>query len=207
MRKMTNSPWNHNAAYYPELLRAVPGIESTVLDIGCGDGMLLEQLATCSQHVIGIDSDAASVTRACARLEHLHNVEIIFGDLLTAPELLGRQVDLITCVATLHHMPLVRALTRMRGLLAPGGELRIVGLSASKDTADWIADGLRLLPARIAGAMHRESNPEAMVTTDPQESLAEIRQAAEVILPGCRIRRRMYYRYTLSWTRPSEPMR
>ena len=204
---MTNSQWNHNAAYYPELLRAVPGSESTVLDVGCGDGVLLEQLATRTQHVIGIDNDAVSVTRAYARLASLPNVEVIFGDLLTAPELIGKQVDLITCVAALHHMPLVRTLTRMKGLLAPGGTLRVVGLSAKKDTADWIADGLRLLPVRIAGAMHHESSPEGMVTADPQESLSEIRQAAAVILPGCRMRRRLYYRYTLSWTKPLEHMR
>jgi trans-aconitate methyltransferase len=36
--------------------------------------------------------------------------------------------DVITSVATIHHLPFVQALTRIRGRLAPGGTLVVVGL-------------------------------------------------------------------------------
>ncbi|WP_302495957.1 hypothetical protein [Rhodococcus pyridinivorans] len=41
-----------------------------------------------------------------------------------------------------------------------------------------------------------------MTTEQPRESLADIRRAAAMVLPGSRIHRRFYYRYTLDWTKP-----
>jgi hypothetical protein len=35
-----------------------------------------------------------------------------------------------------------------------------------------------------------------------QETLADIRAAARELTPGARIRRRVYWRYTLLWCRP-----
>ncbi|UVT25507.1 class I SAM-dependent methyltransferase [Rhodococcus pyridinivorans] len=133
--------WNHNTAYHSELLEAVPHRASRILDVGCGDGLLLQKFATKAASVTGIDPDPSAVARARARVSDTPHAHIIAGDVLTAPELDGRHFDLITCVATLHHMPLVTALERLRELLTPGGRLRIVGLSANKTVSDWIVSG------------------------------------------------------------------
>jgi hypothetical protein len=36
------------------------------------------------------------------------------------------------------------------------------------------------------------------------ESLPEIRAAVRALLPGAQVRRRLFWRYTLAWTAPSE---
>lgn len=194
--------WNHNIAYHPELLAAVPGHQATVLDIGCGDGLLLQKMADTAQSVTGIDTDAKAVIQARSRLADTPNAEVILGDFLTSPELTGQCFDLITCVATLHHCPLAPALEKMRDLLTPGGQLRVVGLAANKTIVDWLISGALVIPVRVMSMLHREAQYPGMTTTRPKESLDEIRDVATTLLPRCRIRRRLYYRYTLNWTKP-----
>ncbi|UPK66044.1 class I SAM-dependent methyltransferase [Rhodococcus pyridinivorans] len=207
-RRAVAEYWNHNTAYHSELLEAVPHRASRILDVGCGDGLLLQKFATKAASVTGIDPDPSAVARARARVSDTPHAHIIAGDVLTAPELDGRHFDLITCVATLHHMPLVTALERLRELLTPGGRLRIVGLSANKTVSDWIVSGALVLPIRMMSRIRREAGYPEMVTEQPCESLAEIRDVAGSMLPGNRIRRRFYYRYTLNWSKPlSTPMR
>lgn len=268
------SYWNHNTAYHRELVNAVPvrrpapaagdaldpnGVNDaashrgpvTVLDIGCGDGLLVERLLATGATVTGIDADAAAVVQASRRLglpcrlgapgpacstppgpmsisdpfsgtpadpaeasSPLDPVQtdrrtaggpkatILHGDALTVPELDGQSFYLITCVAALHHMPLEPALLRMRELLAPGGRLRIVGLAANASAVDWIVSAALLVPVRLASAIHRESRDIGVPTSHPRESLREIRAAVARLLPGCRIRRRFYYRYTIAWDKP-----
>lgn len=129
---------------------------------------------------------------------------MILGDFLTSPELENQSFDLITCVATLHHMPLIPALERMRDLLAPGGQIRVVGLAANKTISDWAISGLLLVPIRLMSTAHRESGYPDMTTARPSESLTEVRDAAARVLPDSKVRRRFYYRYTLVWTKPCD---
>ncbi|MDO5645874.1 MAG: class I SAM-dependent methyltransferase [Dermabacter sp.] len=197
-----NGYWNHNTAYHPELLAAIPDRACQVLDIGCGDGLLLRKLSARAHHVTGIDPDASALAKARARSPIPAQVRLIWGDFLTSPELEKQHFDLITCVATLHHMPLIPALERMRDLLKPGGQLHIVGLSANTSITDWIISGALLAPIRLMSCIHNESGYPDMATFRPLESLTEIREAATTILPGSRVRRRFYYRYTLTWTKP-----
>ncbi|GAB03697.1 methyltransferase domain-containing protein [Gordonia amarae] len=60
--------WNHNTAYHTELVASVASDATRVLDIGCGDGLLLQKLASTSRHITGIDPDAAALTSARERL-------------------------------------------------------------------------------------------------------------------------------------------
>ncbi len=122
-----------------------------------------------------------------------------------SPELDGQNFDLITCVVALHHMPLGSALERMKRTLKPGGHLYVVGLSANKSAQDWIISGALLLPIRLMSNLRRESGYPDMTIARPGESLAEIRRVAATALPGSRVRRRSYYRYTLTWTKPALP--
>lgn len=194
--------WNHNSAYTPELVGAVPGPDSRVLDVGCGDGALLAALAPVARQVVGIERDERSAALARARIADLPGARVVSGDFLTSTELTGSRFDLITCVATLHHLPLRPALERMRDLLAPGGRLRIVGLAKPGSALDWVVSGLQVVPVRIVDAVRHTRDYDGMVVAQPRETLAEIRRAARELLPGCRTRRRMYYRYTLEWEKP-----
>lgn len=51
--------------------------------------------------------------------------------------------------------------------------------------------------------LHHETRDVGVRTAAPQQSLREIRSVAARVLPGCRVRRRFYYRYSLVWDRPT----
>lgn len=197
-----DATWNHNTAYHREILAAVPDHRSAVLDVGCGDGLLLARLAQRAGYVTGIDPDPVAAAAARGRLAGRPQAQVLCGDVLGTPDLDGRQFDLISCVATLHHLPLSAGLARLRALLAPGGRLIVVGLSAPRSATDWAVSGALALPVRAMSRWHGESIDPGMRTARPTESLAQIRRAARAELPGSRVRRRFYYRYTLTWTRP-----
>nr|WP_128617140.1 class I SAM-dependent methyltransferase [Mycobacterium lepraemurium] len=190
--------WNHNSAYHPWLVGIAARHRGDVLDVGCGDGLLAARLAPVSRSVVGIDADPASVRRAARRLERVDNAcvqQARFQD-FQAP---AQSFDLITFVASLHHLPLRDALGKARQMLRPAGELVVVGLSANKSVADWLWVGLCLPVVRAGGLLHRETRDIGVAVADPRESLDEIRRVAEDVVPGAVIRRGVYYRYRLLW--------
>lgn len=192
--------WNHNSAYYPELVSDAALRGGVALDVGCGDGALLELLAGVCRHVVGVEADPATARTAAGRVAGSGTV--ICGDFMAAQDFAPEEFDTITCVACLHHMPLETALVRMAELLWPGGRLLVVGLSANKTIADWLLSALMVVPARVSGWLHREGTYRGMRVARPCESLDEIRAVAGERLPGALVRRRLYWRYSLEWTKP-----
>lgn len=194
------SYWNHNTAFHKELVEDAKRRGGRMLDIGCGEGLLMERLAPYAEEAVGIDPDEETVERARERLASIPNTKLIAGDFLElqVPPLEER-FDTITCVATLHHMELRAALLHMRELLKPGGKLLVVGLSANKSAVDYIVSGLHVLPIRMMDRLHGGMQEIGVSLAEPLESFSEIRRIAAEVLPGARARRRFYYRYTLTW--------
>ncbi|WP_330230842.1 class I SAM-dependent methyltransferase [Nocardia sp. NBC_00508] len=186
--------WNHNTHYHPWLLKQVPDSARTALDIGCGDGLLAGKLARRGLTVTGIDVDAGILAQTtpsatAVRLEQ--------ADFLDYPG----TFDIVTTVATLHHVPLREGMSALRRMVAPGGTLAVVGLWNMTPRNDF--HYLPLLPAIWAlDAVHRVGGPGARVR-DPQEGYADIHTAAAELLPGARLRRRLMWRYTLLWRKPA----
>lgn len=194
--------WNHNTAYHPWILRiAAQRPRASALDVGCGDGLLLERLASVADHVTGLEPDPVASARAQEMLLDVPNATV-----RQVPFLDHRPAepahDLIVFVASLHHMELSAALTHARDLLRPGGELLVVGLAANKSIADWVISALQFPVVRSVSKFRREHANPGVVSAEPRESLAEIRSTVADILPGARIRRGLYYRYLQRWTRP-----
>lgn len=174
-----------------------------MLDIGCGDGLLLQRLAPFAQHAVGIEPDQRTVERARTRLASVPNVSLIADDFLAMPVPPDKErYDTVICVATLHHMDLRSALLKMSEVLAPGGRLLVIGLAADKSMMDLLISGVLLLPIRFMDRLHGGMQDPDVRIANPNESLAEIRQAARELLPGAKIRRRFYFRYLLSWDKP-----
>ncbi len=109
--------------------------------------------------------------------------------------------DLITAVATLHHLPLIPALKRFRDLLTPGGTLAVIGLYRLHTLEDyaWAAAGLPV--SRMLRHWHGHDEVGAPIR-EPQETLGEIRTACDATLPGAVVRRRLLFRYSLIWRKP-----
>ncbi|TDP40916.1 class I SAM-dependent methyltransferase [Nocardia ignorata] len=190
----TDPYWNHNTHYHPWLLDQVPAHARTALDIGCGDGLLARKLATRCDAVLGIDIDSEVIANAPST-PHVHLDKADFRDL-------DDTFDMVTAVATLHHVPVREGMAAVRDLVAPGGTLAVVGLWKMHPLND--IGYLPLLPvvwATDRRHRRRAGGPNATIR-DPEETLGEIRRAAEEFLPGAQIRRRLLWRYTLLWQRP-----
>jgi 2-polyprenyl-3-methyl-5-hydroxy-6-metoxy-1,4-benzoquinol methylase len=190
--------WNHNTAYHPWLVDLALRHKGDVLDVGCGDGLLAQRLSAMSRSVTALEPDPAAVRRATERLASHDNVTIErsdFGHYQPG----DRRYDLITFVASLHHMALRSALTKARGMLTPTGEIAVVGLSANKSLSDWAWAVACVPAARIGSRLHRETRDIGVSVTDPGESLSEIRHTVADVLPGASVRRALYYRYLMHW--------
>jgi len=197
-------PWSHNAHFHPWLMRQLPRRFGRALDVGCGAGDLARLLANRATHVHGIDSDERIVGRARELTDPGLPVIFSVADGLSYDE--GAPYDVITCVAVLHHLPLTEALTRFRGRLAPGGTLVIVGL-AQEDTRLQQLLGLVSVPLNLVNGWVRNrgrraaERPVAMtaVTRQPDVPYTELVREVRRVLPGARLRRRLFWRHTLVW--------
>jgi len=152
-----------------------PGKRLKVLDIGCGTGWTLRQLAKRAPNTVGVGIDIAPgmVQRAqtLSASEGLSNLTFRKMDWESVCDDLSGPFDAILCISAFHYFaqPL-RALIRMRSIIGDGGQLLIVerALDGSPLTRAWnfahrhlvkdhvtFADSARLSElARQAGFSH-----------------------------------------------------
>jgi len=193
--------WNHNSAYHPMIVTIAKEIGGDVLDVGCGEGLLIERLAQVSRSVTGIDRDEQALAQARVRTATLANTTVLHADFMEI-EAVADSYDLVTFVAVLHHLDLEPALRRSARILRPGGRLLVVGLSANRSVADYLRSAVLLPPVRMMSWIRHEIRTVKVVAIPPEESFSEIVLAARRLLPGARLRRALYYRYVLDWTKP-----
>ncbi len=199
--QIKKEPWTHNVAYHGWVMRHLrPG--DRVVDVGCGDGLLLQNIAEqCTpSRLTGIEPHEPSVEKARGRLQNFENAEIFVGSF---DEWAGETADAVIFVASVHHMDFAKAVGKAKEILAPGGRLLIVGCARPEGVADYLVEGLRVIPAKVGSVLHGEKNGGniGVPTKMPEISRKQVKTAAEAQLPGVRIRRGLYYRYLLEWTK------
>src|SRR5690606_2924085 len=122
---------------------------------------------------------------------------------VTRAELSPGTYDFISCLASLHHMPF-GAVAALRDALAPGGPLVVLGCYPETTPADY-AWSLAAIPVnaaaravvalREAAAGTRPACAVCAPVARPRMPLPQIRREAEALLPGCSLRRLLFWRY------------
>lgn len=202
-------PWSHNDAFSGFVLRHARSVKRrggrSALDVGCGTGNLVERLSRMFPDVTGVEPDLTVAAVAKARFSTSTSVQIERRHFdHEEPD----RYDFITFVASLHHMPLAAALHCAKRSLRSGGRIVIVGV-ARETPADAPRSlfslalnplvGIVLHPSRATQPMPQMQAP----TTTATDSLDDIQRIAQEVLPGIRLRRRLFWRYTATWVSPN----
>ncbi|MGK7874474.1 MAG: class I SAM-dependent methyltransferase [Xenococcaceae cyanobacterium] len=192
--------WNHNSHFHNYLLRQCPVNIRRALDIGCGLGLFAQRLAERSEVVDAIDADSIILNEASNR-NAASNIHYFHGDFLKA-DLTEASYEVIAAIASLHHMDLEAALTKMKALLCPSGKLIILGLYHEETIADYVYSAISVLLNFIYLSWHRSSQLKQLLiapTRPANLSLNQIKATANLIFPGSCLRRHLFWRYSLIW--------
>lgn len=112
-------------------MKLVPG--ETVLDVGCGTGTFLSDIAAVTQHVdlVGIDGDNRILQRAHAKVALYRSKVRLVRALAAQLPFESDSFSKVSCSLFLHHLERagkIKALQEMHRVLRPKGQLHI---------ADW----------------------------------------------------------------------
>jgi len=100
----------------------------SILDFGCGSGVMLPVLAQHSKRVTAIDVDLHPLERVKQHIPLAENVEVIDATLTPLSQLPPDSYDLINALDVLEHVDdLPGTLSQLMNLLKPGGQLVVSG--------------------------------------------------------------------------------
>jgi SAM-dependent methyltransferase len=110
-----------------ELLDPAPG--TRVLEVGCGPGRAVAELARRGAQVVGIDPSPVMIAQAARRNRaalSAGGVRLHVGAIGSLPVTAPGDVDAVLAVHTIYFWPdLASGLTELHGVLAPGGRIVI----------------------------------------------------------------------------------
>jgi len=113
---------------WPELLKFCELVRENdlVLDVGCGNGRLLNVFKNKKINYIGIDN-SASLIKLAKNNYFNSNCKFLVGNILDLDKVVAGQFDFIFCIAVLHHIPgqelQVKALKQLRKKLNKDGRI------------------------------------------------------------------------------------
>ena len=194
-------------AYHGYLLRHLPPRLESALEIGCGGGAFTRLLASRADSVTAYDLSPEMIRLAKEQSSGFRNVEYRLGDVMQV-SLPAAGFDCVVSIATLHHLPLERALMKMKDALRPNGVLVIHDLIADGRLLDrglsalaypvgaarrlW-KTGRARMPRELREAWAEHGRGEAYLT------LADVREVCRKYLPGALVKLHLLWRYTIVW--------
>jgi SAM-dependent methyltransferase len=193
--------WNHNVAYHHLVRRSVPQGGRVHSRHRADRGRLARELSGPGRHVLGIDPSAEMIEAARQDNADVPGLEFAEADFLTA-QLPAESFDFVCFVASLHHMDQVSALAKAAEMLRPGGRVVVIGLARAATPHEELVSGLCAPIVWFNDLRPDFGGVGGAPITEPDLGWHETRELVRGALPEAAFRRRLYFRYSLSWTKP-----
>jgi ubiquinone/menaquinone biosynthesis C-methylase UbiE len=206
---LSEDRWDHNNHYHWLLWRHVPLHCAEALDIGCGTGVFSRLLAGRSDQVVALDLSPQMIKLAKERSNEYSNIDFQVADVM-AWEFPVERFDCIVSIATLHHLPFETMLAKMKRALKINGVLIVLDLFQSEGWRNMGTDvfavpaNIMLKLIHLGRLRERDEVRAAWAEHGRDESyltLSEIFRACAAILPGARVRKHLFWRYSIVWER------
>ena len=209
---LSDESWNHNAHYHEYLMSHIPEQCGRILEIGCGTGEFSRLLARRAEKVLAIDLSPQMIRLAKAHSKLYPNIDFVTGD-ATTYDFPDDQFDFIATLTTLHHLPAASILRKIRKALKPGGVFVCLDLYQRSGLRDLFFD-MAAYPANIfltliktgktglSGEIYKAYAEHGK--TDSYLTLPQIKQMCADILPGARVNRHLFWRYSIFWKKENE---
>ena len=152
-----------------------PNNSQTVLDFGCGTGLLSLRIAPLVKHLTGLDSSQGMLDVLAKKAEALghKNVDTLFLD-ISGTEVLDRKFDLITSAMALHHVKeTVNLLRKFHDALNLGGHCAITDL----DTEDGSFHG-----DNSAGVFHKGFDRNELCSLFREAGFTEVKVDTAIVM-------------------------
>jgi SAM-dependent methyltransferase len=139
------------------------------------------------------------------------NIEYRVADVLE--QFPAQRFDCIASIATLHHLPLDTVVGKMKAALNPGGVLLVLDLYSIKDLVDillsLVAFPLNLIFKLVKSGRLRNTEAERRAWDehgkhDHYLHVDTVCRICRDLLPGARVKRHLFWRYTIVWQKPVE---
>jgi ubiquinone/menaquinone biosynthesis C-methylase UbiE len=190
----------------------VPERCQQILDIGCGTGEFSRLLAGRAERVLAIDLSPQMVRLARERSKLYPNIDFVECDVMTY-QLPDNRFDCIASLTTLHHLPATAILRKISKALKPGGIFVGLDLYQRSNLRDLLFDVVAY-PANLFLRLIKTGKPglsrevrEAYAEhgkTDTYLTLPQIKQICTGVLPGARVNRHLFWRYSIIWKKENE---
>ncbi|BAY06973.1 class I SAM-dependent methyltransferase [Calothrix sp. NIES-2098] len=210
---LQSQQWNHNNHYHRFLLKQLPSHCESILDIGCGTGVFSRLLAQRAERVIAVDLSAKMIEVAQQQSQSYRNIDFQVTDILQW-DFPVKHFDAIASIATVHHLPLEILLPKIQAALKPGGKLLILDLVKSEGIADIFSNALAFplnLTLQLLKNKRLRPTPEAIAAwrehgiTDEYLTRSQAEQIYLKFLTGAKIKKHLFWRYSVVWEKPLAP--
>jgi ubiquinone/menaquinone biosynthesis C-methylase UbiE len=199
--------WSNNTHYTKSVLKEInPLIGGVGVDAGCGIGDGARKLSGIYKKVVGYDISPSMIEKAKELSEDFEGITYINESFLDA-DIEEASCGCVLCVSMLHHMDMEAFFKKAKRVLKKGGRLLVVDLYKMAT----IGDALTAIAASFLKKPYLFFRGALKVTfierqtwgrhgaLEEYKTITEVKQTAESILGEVKVKRKLFYRYTLTW--------
>lgn len=201
--------WDHNRYYHNYILRLLPEKGEVALDVGCGTGEFSRLIAERFSKVQAVDLSPRMIEEAQARNSH-SRIEYQLCD-VEKMQLKEGSYDAIVSIAALHHMDLDVVLPKFKSALRENGVLVVLDLYKQRKPVEFalsvIAAPLNLIARLLTGQLVKSNERKRLwkehdvIDKRVMGTIETITKSAGRYIPGSRIKRHLFWRYSLVYTK------